>query len=1143
MKNRGQGSGNRDQGSGVVVRSIEELISKLFHKYRHGFVVFLLLLPVICPLLPVSCNLFNPPEDDYFTKIEDEIAWANARHLTVTVAMPTEWGSSPQAGTGRCFDNLRTNQTPRMGYDFTVQFNPSPVYGDARWRAYKTSDLSRENENWAISPASIAAVLNRLDDKGNLLYTPLSEEQVQFSPYNITTVTANISDALTIIPWTMPQPRIIASSPPLTALSESYPRSPNQDIRLTFAAPVDTTTLKFGTETIEVNGEEKEIVFITITGWSFNSKKPVEGFDTVEGTDMQEYFLPPHYDDQTNILTLQSKGNIPEGLAVEVRLGEGIKNTGEGWGLNEVAFSFQTGTTTMTIDSWQAVYDKAGSRIDVRWKLPENTGDLHPVARYRLNNEPFRIIALSSPYEHLSITDVSAINDGYVRDGIAVSGINWCTITLTLGDDITTIRILNVPGMKVQQNWKDKEGEPEPDIIVVEITDAQDMRAMRDKVNSDENDSERTVYSLLNNITLENWIPIGTAVERQQFKGHFYGNGYTITIGSFAKKLPAYMGLFGEVNKAVIRDLVVDYDNISVETKDVAHVGGIASNVKGAAEILNSIVRGNLTVTLKVDAEKYIGGIIGGMESSVAITNCLSALNLEGDVTGLNAANYGGIVGIVSSGSSHTGITGVTASGELRFTQERGYMYAGGVAGQTLGNTNNIDMEFSGSLAVIKTGTGADIARIGGIVGYAVRNFFSNLRVPGSISLPNDFTFNFTSLTGVRLGGIAGDSMGSDIRNSWVSGNISEAITGTGYIILGGIIGNLHSTKVTNCRYELGSLLSNGNGTLRLGGGFGDANNGSTITNCYSAAALLSGTRTSYAVYVGGLIGNMLISDLIKSYAQTEVRALSGSAIYAGGLIGNWEVSTGSLEISKSYATGNVSATGSSTSGFDITAGGLIGRINKTNNGTLTLSNSYALGNVSAEQRVLGTNPVHAGGLVGLATTNNNVNRHIIIRHTFARGTVSAKSAGTGTVYAGGLVGQFTTNAEDEESALHNNAALGSSVTAMGGAADDTYRRAGRIFGDSNTENDFNYALETMFVGTAAVYTNNPYPLFNDDASPDKTITGKDGDSRTFNEFSRSTNSAWVNPDLLNFVSQTGVWNTFNMGRGYPLLNNLEGQW
>jgi hypothetical protein len=71
----------------------------------------------------VSCELFNAQYDpDYWQKLEDEIAWANAPKLTVAIAFPATWGTSnPQQGT------ITPARDIRKGYstNFEIEFTPS----------------------------------------------------------------------------------------------------------------------------------------------------------------------------------------------------------------------------------------------------------------------------------------------------------------------------------------------------------------------------------------------------------------------------------------------------------------------------------------------------------------------------------------------------------------------------------------------------------------------------------------------------------------------------------------------------------------------------------------------------------------------------------------------------------------------------------------------------------------------------------------------------------------------------------------------------------------------------------------------------------------------------------------------------------
>jgi len=98
-----------------------------------GLALFFLLFSFF--FLLSSCDLFNGPKVDVFQQISDEVDWAAAERLTVTVAYPPEWGNSPQAGEGKCGDT-------RKGYAFNVEFTPLSGFGFEKWLAFKTADYA-----------------------------------------------------------------------------------------------------------------------------------------------------------------------------------------------------------------------------------------------------------------------------------------------------------------------------------------------------------------------------------------------------------------------------------------------------------------------------------------------------------------------------------------------------------------------------------------------------------------------------------------------------------------------------------------------------------------------------------------------------------------------------------------------------------------------------------------------------------------------------------------------------------------------------------------------------------------------------------------------------------------------------------------
>jgi len=201
-------------------------------------------------------------------------------------------------------------------------------------------------------------------------------------------------------------------------------------------------------------------------------------------------------------------------------------------------------------------------------------------------------------------------------------------------------------------------------------------------------------YKLMNDLTLENWIPIGTA--GQPFAGTFDGNGHTITITSIGQapsapfnlksgiEIPAtetsYIGVFGfNGRRSIIQNLrvegVIDYTsenkNIMLGGITGANYGTIQSCVSeiqilvrdqgtsgyyftgGLIGVNNGIVRNNYStgnITVEGGKTKYAGGIAGLNDFDAGIIQwCYATVDLS--VSGGTGENYaGGIAGLCARG-------------------------------------------------------------------------------------------------------------------------------------------------------------------------------------------------------------------------------------------------------------------------------------------------------------------------------------------------------------------------------------------------------------------------------------------------------------------------------------------------------------
>ena len=193
-------------------------------------------------------------------------------------------------------------------------------------------------------------------------------------------------------------------------------------------------------------------------------------------------------------------------------------------------------------------------------------------------------------------------------------------------------------------------------------------------------------------------------------------------------------------------------------------------------------------------------------------------------------------------------------------------------------------------------------------------------------------------------------------------GLVGAAVTGGGYV---GILAGVNGGTITSV-YATGTV-SNPNGGIAVGGLVGQ--NSGTISASYSTANVTNGPGYSFT---GGMVGeNTATGTLTSSYASGMVSAGAG-ATDVGGLAG---ASAG--VISRSYATGTVSAVG------DNSVGGLIGL------NTGAVSSSYATGFVAG-----------GSGVGGLAGVNSGVGA--TIGSSYEAGGVS------GTGFTAALVGDNT---------------------------------------------------------------------------------------------------------------------------------------
>lgn len=239
------------------------------------------------------------------------------------------------------------------------------------------------------------------------------------------------------------------------------------------------------------------------------------------------------------------------------------------------------------------------------------------------------------------------------------------------------------------------------------------------------------------------------------------------------------------------------------------------------------------------------------------------------------------------------------------------------------GSVMNLTIEDS----AVECGTknkGGLIAGTAGTETSANEVLVKNVNVKNS-SISNDYS---------RTGAVIGYVKGGIIEDVNV---VDCSVSGEQQV--GGVVGRVENGALINC-VSTGSAHAS---LYFMGGVVGFVLN-STVKNCHSSAKMVSEPATGNYSRAGGLIGEIRGGLVENCYATGDVDA---TLHFAGGLIGSvWPEKD--INISKCYATGNVTYT---ASGNKAGYGGLIGRMELgeiTTFGEVTISNCYATGDIKA---------------------------------------------------------------------------------------------------------------------------------------------------------------------------------------------------
>lgn len=232
--------------------------------------------------------------------------------------------------------------------------------------------------------------------------------------------------------------------------------------------------------------------------------------------------------------------------------------------------------------------------------------------------------------------------------------------------------------------------------------------------------TDNMVIELYNNITYSaSWVC-------ENFKGHIYGNGYTINITS------QNVDCLFKQNSGIIEDLVIAGSNIKI-TSSIGEAGGICRVNTG--KIINCINNRKI-----VGNESYpltAGGICG--ENSGEIIKCLNRANIDNSSTTDASMITGGIVG-KNSGLIQGCRSGTIDSQNEPYGTLKGYN-VGGIIGYSLAGSKVQDCMSWNNLSGYY---------VGGIVGYSYKGEINHCINMSGINTETQST------TGTYYGGLCG---------------------------------------------------------------------------------------------------------------------------------------------------------------------------------------------------------------------------------------------------------------------------------------------------------------------------------------------------------------------------------------------------